>query len=183
MKGFFSGLILMILSIQIFSQDLLFEKDVMMKSFFKDKRESLPIVNTDKKEIILFLLDNAEIKGFRFNWNYELIDDFTTEKPINKFNVLLGHSVNNEEYHLFFTNEKKNEFFVKSISISNKKGIGKQMPLDLSEEKFLETISYNNKFYLLSIVKRTSKIKIYVFEGNSISKIEEIDFSELLVMR
>jgi len=178
MKRLFTVLTLIVLSIRIFSQDILLEKDITLKSVFKDKRESLPIVNNDKQEILLFLLDNAEIKGLRFNMNYELTDDFTTEKPINKYKVLLGHSANNEEYHLFFTNKKKNEFFVKSISITNKKSIGKQIPLKFKDERFLETISYNNKFYLLSIFKRSSKIKIYVFEGNNIASTEVLDFSE-----
>ncbi len=178
MRKLFTVLILVVLSIRIFSQDIVFEKDITLRSVFKDKRESLPIVNNDKQEIILFLIDNAEIKGLRFNMNYELTDDFVAEKPINKFNVLLGHSINNEEYHLFFTNEKKNKIYVKTISISNKKSISKQIPLKLKNERFLETISYNNKFYLLSILKWTSKIKIYVFEGNSIARTEVLDFSE-----
>jgi len=178
MKRIFTLSILVILGVRLFSQDILIEKDVALKSVFKDKRESFPIVNNDKDEILLFLLDNAEIKGFKFNMDYELKDDFTTEKPISKFKILLGHSVDNENYNLFFTNEKKNEFFVKSINVTNKKAVDKQLTLKFKDERFLETISYNNKFYLLSIVKRSSKIKIYVFEGNSITSTEQLDFSE-----
>ncbi len=178
MKRKIIGFSLVILSINLFSQDIILEKEITLKSVFKDKRETLPIINNEKQDISLFLLDNSEIKGLKINTSHALTDSFTTEKPDKKYKELLGHSTNNEGNHLFFTNEKKKEFYVKTISISNKKGTGKPVPLKLKKEKFLETISYKNKFYLLSIIKKTSRIKIYVFEGNSLARTEQLDFSE-----
>ncbi len=173
----FLPLILLFLSINIYSQELLFQKEVNLKSILKDKRESLPIVNTEKNETLLFLLDKSKILGLRFNLDYELIDDYSADKPINRFDVLLGHSVNSKGYHLFFTNKKKDEFFCKTIDISNKNGYGKEISLKLKGERFLESISYNQKFYLVTIEKKSSILNVYVLEGDAISNSHKFDFS------
>lgn len=113
--------VLIILSFRLFSQDLLFEQDITLKSVFKDKRESFPIVNNDKNEIVLFLLDNKEIYSLLFNKKYELIDSYTTNRPESKFKILLGHSADSISYHMFFTNDKKNQFYIKSVNLIERK--------------------------------------------------------------
>lgn len=168
---------LLIFTINLFSQDLLFENDITLKSGFTDKRESFPIVNDNKNEIVLFLLDNQEINCLLFNKKYELLENYVTNRPESNFTTLLGYSADSLFYHIFFTNKKKNIFYTKSVNIADKKAEEKQLSIKLKNEKFLETISYKDKFYLITIKKYSSVMKIYEFSGNSISNNKEFDFT------
>jgi hypothetical protein len=171
-------LTLLVFCIRIYSQEVVFDRYITLKSFFKEKRESFPIVNSEKEEVLLFLLDNAEIKAVKFNKDFEMMDTFSMERPIIKFNVPLGHSIDDEGYHLFFSNDKYNEFYTQSIDFNSKNAVDKELLLKLNEERFLETISYNDNFYLITIKKRSSILKIYTFEGNNLLRTDELDFSD-----
>ena len=168
---------LMILTLKLFGQDILFEKDIKLISVLKDKRESLPVVNQFKSELALFLLDNQKINCLLFNKDYELTDEFTTIRPGRKFSVLLGYSITRNRYHLFFTNNNKKQFYIESINIPGKNSQGKQTNIKLRSERFLESISYKGKFYILTIKDLSSVLKLYVFEGDTLSQTGQFDFS------
>ncbi len=169
-------ILFLLISINIFSQEILYCDNVIINPGFTKTRQSLPIVNNDKNEIMIFLLEKNGIDGLKFNSNYELISNVKYEKPKNKFKTLLGHSFDSNGYHLFFTNKVKNQFFIQSINENTKKS--RLLPIKLKSEKFLETISYKNKFYIVTIVKRTSILKLYTFEGNKMTKEMKLDFNE-----
>ncbi len=160
------------------SQELLFERDVKLKSFFnEDKKESFPVVNYDSKEIAMFLLDKKEIKSFLFDMNYVLIDSFATTRPKGKYDILLGHTFENDNYNLIFTNENKTKFFIKSINIGDKHFNHKELEIKIKGEKFLESFSYKNNLYIITIKNSSSILNIYEFKGREITRIEKIDLS------
>jgi len=160
------------------SQELLFERNVKLESFFnKDKKESFPVVNYDSKEIVMFLLDKKEIKSFLFDMNYVLKDSFATTRPKGKYNILLGHTFENNSYNLIFTNENKTRFLVKTINIANKSAEYKELELKIKGEKFLESFSYKNNLYIITIKNSSSILNIYEFNGKALPKIKQIDLS------
>ena len=173
------ALILNISSI-LSSQEVLHEREVKLKSFFlsADKNESFPVVNAENGEIGLFLLDKKEIKSLLFDKNYILKDSFITDKPKGSFDVLLGNTFENNNYTLFFSNDKKSKFLAKTINITNKKSSFKELELKLKGEEFIESINYNNKLYIITIKRVTSILNVYEFKGSKISRIEKIDLSE-----
>lgn len=170
-------LLAMFSTLNLFSQDLIFEREMTLKSFINDKREAFPIVNPDNNEIALFLLDNKVIHSLLLSSEYDLIGNYISDRPTGPYETLLGHSVASEIYYLYFSNSNKNKFYTESIDVSGQRSMGKLQKLKLKNEKLLETISYQNKFYLLTIKKKSSIIKIYVFEGDELSSIEVVDLS------
>lgn len=171
-------LFLIYLSQGIFCQQTVFEKDIRLKSGFNIKRESLPIENKSKNEVVLFLLDRNEINSLVLNKDYQLIDSFTTMRPAGAFTDLLGYSADSVGYHLVFTNDSKDEFMIKSILISERQIRMTTLPLGLKEEKFLESFQYKGKFYLLTIKKNSSFVRIYVIDGKVITRTGSIDFGD-----
>lgn len=178
MKKYLLITILGFLTLTLFCQDTLLEKEVSLKYVFHDVRESLPIINKEKNEVALFLLDRKAIKCFLLNKDYQLIDSITTDLPDMKFGTLLGYNANSGSYHLFFTNDTKDQFYAKTIDIDGNKSSGTLLSTTLKDERFLESISYNNKFYLLTVQKKSSILRIYVFEGDENTRIEKIDFPD-----
>ena len=162
------------------SQEVLHEREVKLKSFFlsTDKNESFPVVNAENGEIGLFLLDKKEIKSLLFDKNYVLKDSFITDKPKGKFDVLLGNTFENNNYTLFFTNDKKTKFLAKSINIINKKSSFKELEIKLKGEEFIESIKYNNNLYIITIKRVSSILNVYEFKGAEISRIGKIDLSK-----
>lgn len=73
MKKVFLLTILFISAFKLYSQNIIFEKDINLKSLFSDKRESFPVVNVENNEIALFLLDNKVINSLVFNNRFDLL--------------------------------------------------------------------------------------------------------------
>ncbi len=171
-------LIILIISIHnIFGQELLFKKEVKLRSINVDQRESLPVINNDNNEITLFLLDEWFINVLLLNSDYNLNSEYSTSRPEWKYQNLLGYSYNSEGYHLFFANEMKIDFYCKTINIKNKESKEKPLFIEFENEKFIESFSYKNNFYIVSIEKMTSLLKIYKFEGNEVFKTDTVDLS------
>ncbi|MFC2137233.1 hypothetical protein ACFLTE_03560, partial [Bacteroidota bacterium] len=121
-------------------------------------------------------LDEWFINGLILNSEFDLIEQYTTSRP--EYQKLLGYSIKENNHYLFFSNEKRNEFYCKSINIVNKSSVDKPIEIDLENEQFVESIDYNNQFYLITINKLSSIINIYVFDGDKISNVEQVDLSD-----
>jgi len=180
MRKIFFLLFFIAFTSNINSQEILVEKEIKLRSFFlsKNKKDVFPVVNKERTEIQMFLLDNKEIRGLTFNMDYILKDSFTTFRPKGKFNILLGNTYHDKNYTLFFTNENKTKFSVKSINIINKQSKFKELDLKLKGEEFLESISYNNKLYIITIKRKSSKLYIYEFVDDQTGVKKEIDLSK-----
>ena len=169
--------VFLFLTIIVFSygQDIVFEKEIHLKGA---QRDVLPVYNYENNLFALFLLDNENITGLLIDKQFKLTNAKTCLRPADPFcKKLLGVSIQNTNYHLFFSNNNKTSFYIKSLDLENGNAENTVDPIKLKKEKYLESFSYNNKFYILSIVKRTSKLKMYVFEGKYITHTEELDFS------
>jgi hypothetical protein len=158
------------------SQNLVFEKSIHLKSGIKDNREVLPIV-IEEKRAVLILLGNLEITAVETNEVFQEIDYYKIPRPNINFNDLLGYSINNSAYSLFFSNNKKNQFYIQTIDITNKQSNSKISELKLKKEKFLESFTYQNRFYIFSVKKMSSIIKLYEFDGGNLKAEKEFDLS------
>lgn len=160
-----------------FCQELVFEKEMKLKIGLKDKREVLPVVKEDKM-MVIFFLDNFEITALGLNQDLQETDEYKIPRKQVVYNTLLGHNIYKNEYHLFFSNKNKNEFFIQTVDISKKQSSTKTLEIKLKKEKFLEAISYMDKFYILTVKRPTSILKLYEFEGSNLKLEKEFDFSK-----
>ncbi len=176
MKKILLGLIISLSSIQASCQQLLFANKVSIDTLYMGKHQVLPIINN--KALTLFLFDKKQINGLKFSEKFELEDSYSVDKQDNSYGILLGHSVDASGYHLFFSKKNKKEFLSKTINI-NGKVVTDDIPLSkLKGEKFLNSISCQNSFYLLTVTKFSSILNMYVFKGNKLAEKKTFDFSE-----
>ncbi len=165
-------------AMQLFSQEILLDKSIKLsRSLFKENRETFPIVNKVKNETALFLIDNDEISGLLLDKNFKQIDSITTNNPASKYKDIIGHSIDDKNYNIFFTNDKKTKFFVKSIDFATKMSQDEELDFKFENDLYLQSISYNNKFYIISVDKKTSIINFYIFEGNKLNLTKKFDFT------
>ena len=163
------------------SQEMVFETKAQPKSRIMEKGNILPIVMKDKSSV-LFFLDDMEIKCLALNEGFQKTDEYNiynSQSTYQTYNTLLGHSLIQNEYSLFLANNKKNQFFVQSINLGQKTHSSQLLNLKLKKERYLESISHEGKFYLLTVKKSSSVLKIYEFIGSKLRTQKEFDFSRL----
>ena len=141
-------------------------------------KEVIPIVNEKNNDISLFFLHPKKVYGYLLNKNFELIDKISSEDRSRKFKVLLGNSISsNNDYRIYLTNPSKKKFVTINFSYEKQVSEFKELDLNFNEEHFLQTITKDNRFYLISIVKNSSKFNIYQFDDQANYSKKEVDFS------
>jgi hypothetical protein len=106
-----------------------------------------------------------------------LISELKVDRPKGLYKTLLGSSYRELKYNLFFTNEARNAFCIKTIDLGKSNYSEAILSLTLKDEKLLETICHRNQFYMLTVKKKSSIIKIYTFDFDAQSQVKELDFS------
>lgn len=161
----------------IVAQETIFETDIQLKTGLENKRDVLPVV-LDDQSVTLFLLDNAEITSMILDKDFQKTDEYTIPRPEATYDNLLGQSVDGDQYNIFFANRRKNQFYVHEFNMAEKTNRGRLLDIKLKKEKYFESISYQNKFYLLTIKKFTSIMVVYEFTGSQLNAKKEIDLTE-----
>ncbi len=180
MKAIVNFFILIILVVQYaFSQEILLEKQNISSKI----DDSFSVVNSLNGDISLFLIDKKNIYAYLLNDDYETINSIVSDKLPSKYKVLIGSSISkNNIYRLFLTNNRHKKFGVISFSYTDKEFSMKELDFKPKDEKFIQTVTYNNKLYLITIKKNSSILNIYLFDDNANYKINQIDLSrEVLI--
>ncbi len=160
------------------SQDRIGSFENNLKTSQTFLRGSVPIVNNRNGDISMFLFDSQKVYGYLLNNKFEKIAELNSENRRRKYKALIGSSISKDNtYRLFMSNEKYTKFGYVDFSYNKKESVFKELDLKLEDEKYLETITLDNKFYLMTISKNTSKLNIYSFNDDASYKKDVIDFS------
>ena len=99
---------------------------------------------------------------------------------------MIGSSIlENGNYKVFLTNNGHSKFSSMTLSFDNEKHLLHEFSLEDDNEKFIQTVTYKNKFYLISAAKRAPEkqafsegIYIYTFDENDKPKRNKINLSK-----
>ena len=180
MKKIIFAIIILGSLFQAHSQDVLLEKEIKLRSDFlsSKKRLSLPIVNSKTNEVGMFLLDRKEIVGYFFDENYGIKDSIVTSRPKKKYSSLLGATYNEDTYHMLFTNDKKNKFLASNINLQTRETTTNEFEIESNKENFLDAINIDNRLFILTIRRGTSKMTLFEFERDQLVKRQDVDLSD-----
>ena len=169
--------ILMISNFEIFGQELVFKKNMNLTNSSRASAEVLPIIHSDNKSTLIFF-DNLGIKAIELNEDFEEIDHYNMIREPSQVKPLLGYNVESNKYNLFFSDNKMSELYTQTIDVSNKQNTNLTSVKMLKKEKYLESASHLDRFYLLTIKNQSSILKLYEFQGANLLHEKEFDFSE-----
>lgn len=161
-----------------FSQEILNEKEIHLKSGLDERREAYTVVNEENGQIVIFLFDSKNIYVEVYDKDYHSVDNFTYESPYIFIGNLLGHNFNGKEISLFISKDDRSEFIGLTVDISKKEIQDVLIPISFFKERFLESFSYKNKFYLLSVQKKSSLLNMYVFDSKTEFQKKELDLRD-----
>jgi len=160
------------------AQELLLKTSLKLSPFKVDSRETYFKGNAENSELALFVINHKSIQATLLDNNFESKSKFETPKSSPRFKTMLGSSVKNDTYYLYFATEKKHQFFIKSINFTEKKSTVTEPELTLKREKFLQVIEHENKFFMLTIKTKSSILRLYEFVAGEIILKKEFDFAK-----
>lgn len=149
-------------------------------------KDVIPIINETTDDIAIFFADAKNVYGYLFNDQFELQHTLISPEKRRKYKVLIGSSIlDNGNYKVFLTNNGHTRFSAMTLSFDDQNHILHEFSLEDINEKFIQTVTYKNKFYLISAAKRAPEKKaysegiyIYTFDENDKPKRNKIITSE-----
>jgi hypothetical protein len=140
------------------------------------KSEVFQVVDEKNSQLIFFLNDKYTAKTIRFNKDFDIIDSLTTNKPEKGYVDIVGYSVSGNSYYSYWSNSNNKEIISQCFDFNQKKVSTKSYSIEFEKEKPIKKITVNNIFYLITIIKQTSILNLYIFNDGVMTK-KTIDLS------
>lgn len=159
---------LLLCSFISFSQEIVNSIPVALKK----NKTVFQVVNDSTKETTIFVSDKEKIKAIRLNKEMQIIDSLSTERLNPKTYVsMIGYNKNKSNINLFWTSTNHKDLFIQQFNFNKQNSENKTFTLPLKDEKFVQNFSQNGKFYIMTVLKNSDKLKLYVFDSDA--KLEE----------
>jgi hypothetical protein len=156
-----------------FSQELVKSLNIKIPK----KSDVFQVIDSEKKQVLLFFSNKEGVKTIRFNENFEVQDSLTGNRPYDEYDDIIGYSISNNKYYSYWASSNSKDIAYQCFDFENKKIDFKTYKLEFIKEKPIEKITINNIFYLITILKDTSILNFYVFKNGQMEK-KTIDLSD-----
>lgn len=163
-----------------FAQEHIAEFKNSLKTTVSDIKDVISIVNEKTGELAYFIADAKNVYAYKLNNKFEVIDKLSSEEKRRKYKILIGYSITNEgSYIAYLTNKSKNKFLAVKFSFKDKKTSSKEFKFKIAGTKFIQTVSRNNKFYMISAKKAPEGLFFHEFDDNLEYKVHQININDL----
>lgn len=138
----------------------------------------------ENDSFLVFVEDKKQLHAYEFDAiGQERSAGFSFPNIAKKYPNIAGYTIKNNHYYLYLSNASKKKWAVAKIDFSKKSFEFTETKLEITGDRLLESISYNNKHFVFTIVHDTSTIQVYELntEGKVTSKLysfEDIDFGK-----
>jgi len=162
------------------SQHELISFENSLKTSESSLKDVIPIVNEKTGDISLFLMDATKVYGYLLNDEFKVVKSLSSDDKSRKYRMLIGKSISStNDYRIYLTNNKENKFASINFSYGEKTSTFEEFELVSKKEMLVQTVTYNNDFYLISIIKNTSKLCFYKFNDDGKYNRTELDLSSI----
>ncbi|WP_299102542.1 hypothetical protein [uncultured Winogradskyella sp.] len=157
-----------------------FNIDTKEQSHEKTLRQVINIVNPETNELVVVFRYSTFIVAHIYNQEGVLINTFRTEVLPKYKNNYFGTTINGNSYTLFFQNDYGTKFSALTLNFdSSGFQFSNKLKIPLKAETLLGSFEYNSTVYLLSTVKKTSKLKLYQLNNHEEYTEDTFDFSHI----
>ena len=170
MKYFIS--ILFFVSITTFSiaQKEVFKiKNTNFSPSFKNK-DSYSFSNHKTGELSILIGEHKILYTYLLDSDFNKKEELRVESLKKSFNNFIGYTVNDKNYRLVFTNKSNKKFAVINYDFNTQNSNTFEIDLILKKEEYIEAISLNNRFFLLTILKNSNDLIIRELTNNAFVK-------------
>lgn len=161
-----------------YSQKELIVIDNKLKESASTIKDVIPIVNEKTGDISIFLMDAKKVYGYLLNNEFNLVKSLTSDDKNRKYKQLIGKSISDtNDYRIYLTNKSRTKFASINFSYANNSSSFEEFELASKNELLIQTVTHNNQFFLISIIKKSSKLCVYKFDDKGKYVRVLIDFS------
>jgi hypothetical protein len=156
-----------------------YSQDIVSKIPLNLKRnlDVFQIVNDSTKAITMFFSDKEVVNAFSLNDKMKLIDSLFAERPTTKtYDFMIDNVSNTKSATLFWSSSNHKEICSQTFDFTTHTSSMQNYSITFKGEKYLQHFSEGGKFYIMSIIKDSSVLKLYVFDDGKIVE-KEIDMS------
>lgn len=163
MKNIYLSLVICLIFSSVFSQEKIASFENNLKTNGTNIKDVIPIVNKENDELAMFIVDAKKVYAYKLNNEFKVTDELSSETKKRKYKVLLGSSINENDYRIFLSNKDKNKYASINFSFTDKNTVMNEFVFP-NDEVFIQTISYLNNFYLLVASNIVGKLYLYSFD-------------------
>jgi hypothetical protein len=115
------------------------------------KKQTFSISDGLNNNLAIFIKEKKQVQAYLFDKHFKAISQFNFSfSKKRKYVNVLGTKVIENNYSLFYSNDNYNSFCLFTANFDLKTTSLTEFDIDLSEERYLKTISHNNKVYVLT---------------------------------
>lgn len=137
---------------------------------FYSKTNCFEIVDDTKSQLALCLQDAERIRIFRMTPQFQLRDSLTQERPSKEFKWIMGYTVQDNQYALYWISGEKDKLGCQIFDFNTGKTAFSTLPYVLGKEKEVAKINAHGKLYVVSCLKNESVLTIRTLEGPKITQ-------------
>jgi hypothetical protein len=139
----------------------------------KKDRDVFQIVDSQKKEVLLFISDKQDVNALRLDEGMNIIDSMSAPRPEKKYSNMIGYNNSESGYRIFWAYQNMKEILTQRYDFGTKKVVTEKYSLPLEDEKVIQKFSTNGNFYVMSVLKNSNTVKLHTFnsEGKHSEKI------------
>jgi hypothetical protein len=161
-----------ILLLLLFSASFCFSQEIVTSIPLELKNKAaFQVVNDSLKQAIIFLGDKLRINAIRLDQNMQPLDSLPAAKPEKAYDMMVGYNVSGTNPRLFWSSSDHEQIYSQFYDFEKKAVSGISYSIPFKEDRFLQFFSEQDKFYILSIIRKSNTLKLYVFDNSG--KMEE----------
>lgn len=115
--------------------------------------ENYTLVNSKTNEIAIILGQNEKVSSYLYSEDFIKKAEANATHLKRKYKETIGYTVDGSTYTLVFATNNRKKFGFISINISTGKTVTKEIEFKFKNEKYLETINFDNRMVLMSASK------------------------------
>lgn len=129
----------------------------------KKNKGVFQVVNNTAKQTSLFFADKTDITSVRLDDKMQLIDSITAKRPEKGYDRMVGSNFDGNSPRLFWTSSNHEKICLQWFDFDKHAASTQFYELPYDGERFLETFSSQDHFVILTVLKRSSSLRLYVF--------------------
>lgn len=140
--------------------------------------EAFAVVDDENKTFAIFLDDDKTLNGYLYSEDLQPKGKFVSKGLPPIYTEIIGQTLKNGQIRLFLKNENNKNFGSVLFDFEREATIETEFGFQLSDEVYLQSHSYKDKFYILTVTKRSSTLNIYTFDHDGKFGKKSFDFSD-----
>ena len=141
-----------------------------LKDSNRSIKDAFTITNQETKNLTLFIDDNKTFNAYVYDKAMNRLDELSSVGLPNRYDEILGYIQKENRTILFLKHRNNKEFGAIVYDFKSNETKEIQFDIKFKNEEFVEVLSKNNKFYIISVEEKSSKINFYEFGGISYNK-------------